>query len=98
LTQRVWRHKILRDHPEFRERELDYPREIRKTIRDPDYVVIGWVEELLALRYCDIAPDRPKYLCVIYRETNGEGFVITTFFISKPQKLLRRGVVWSKPK
>jgi hypothetical protein len=26
------------------------------------------------------------------------GFIITAFFISKPYKLLRRGVLWKKPR
>ena len=98
LTQRIWQDKILKDHPEFNEREEEYSQEIMKTISDPDYVVIGWAGELLALRFCKIAPGDPKYLCAIYREVNGEGFVITTFFISKLPKLLRRGVVWRKQK
>jgi len=69
-----------------------------KAVKDPDYVVIGWAGEYLALRYCKIAPKRPKYLCVIYREGEKKGFVITTFFISKHLKLLRRGVIWQKQK
>ena len=83
LNASIWFNKILKSHPEFGERE-DFIQEIRKTVEDPDYVVIGWAGEYLALRYCKIAPKRPKYLCVIYREGEKKGFVITTFFISTP--------------
>jgi len=93
----MWSKKILKDHPEFRERS-EYLGEVRKTVEKPDYVVTGWAGEYLALRYCETAPRGPKHLCVTYRELDDEGFIITTFFTSKVHKLLRRGVIWEKPK
>ncbi len=97
LDSSVWFNKILKDHPEFGEKE-EFLQKIKKAIEDPDYVVTGWAGEYLVLRYCEIAPKRPKYLCVIYRESEKKGFVITTFFIAKYHKLLRRGVIWQKQK
>jgi len=32
----------------------------------------------------------------VYRELNGDGFVITAFFISRFERLLRRGILWQK--
>jgi len=95
LTKAVWVDKILRDHPEFGGKE-EYVNEIKRTVEDPDYLVSGWFGEYLALRFCEVAPRHPKCLCVVYREVNKEGFIITTFFISKPYKLLRRGVLWQR--
>ena len=95
LTRNVWYDKILVDHPEFGERDT-YLEDVRKAVQQPDYVVKGWAGELLALRWCATAPKRPKYLCVVYRELNDEGFVITAFFISRYQKLLRREIVWQR--
>ena len=95
LTKVTWFDKILKDHPEFGRRE-EYVDEVKRAVEDPDYIVSGWFGEFLALRFCEGAPKRPKYLCVVYRELDGEGFVITTFFISKPYKLLRRGVLWKR--
>lgn len=95
LTKVTWLDKILKDHPELSTKE-EYVNEVKRTIEDPDYIVSGWFGEYLALRFCEAAPKRPKYLCVVYRELNKEGFVITAFFISKPYKLLRRGVLWKK--
>jgi len=97
LNSSVWVNKILKAHPEFAEKE-EFLQEIRKTVEDPDYVITGWAGEYLTLRYCEIAPKRPKHLCVIYREGEKKGYVITTFFISKHHKLLRRGVIWQKQK
>jgi hypothetical protein len=95
LSDKTWSKKICIEHPEFANNE-QYPLEIKKTLEDPDYIVKGWGGELLALRWCEIAPGTPKYLCVVYRELNDDGFVITSFFISRYGKLLKREIVWQK--
>lgn len=95
LTKATWLDKISKDHPELSAKE-EYVNEVKATVEDPDYIVSGWFGEFLALRFCEIAPKRPKYLCVVCREQNKEGFIITTFLISRPNKLLRRGVLWKK--
>jgi hypothetical protein len=95
LTEKIWSEKILKEHPEF-SLEPKYLDELRKTIESPEYIVEGWQEELLALRWCEIAPNSPKYLCIVYREYGNEGFVITAFFISRYGKLLRRKIKWPK--
>ncbi len=95
LTAKVWNGKILLEHPEFAALP-ECAEELRKTIEDPEYIVEGWQGENLALRWCEKAPNAPKYLCVVYREYNKEGFVITAFFISRYGKLLRRKIKWQK--
>jgi len=95
LAEETWQDKICQEHPEFRENE-EYPGEVKKAIEKPDYLVKGWAGELLALRWCDIAPGAPKYICVVYREIRNEGFIITSFFISRYGKLLKRGIIWQK--
>lgn len=95
LTDKVWSEKIIREHPEF-SLQPEYLDALRQTIENPEYIVEGWQQELLALRWCEIAPSSPKYLCVIYHEYANEGFVITAFFISRYGKLLRRKVIWPK--
>ncbi|MBI2916779.1 MAG: hypothetical protein HYY01_02195 [Chloroflexi bacterium] len=93
LTDTIWR-KIRLRHPEFRAPE--YLNETRLAVEDPAYVIKGWTTEYLSLRWCTIAPGAPKYLCVVYRELNGDGFIITAFFISRHERLLRREVVWRR--
>lgn len=95
LTSKVWHEKILLEHPEF-SLLPEYLKEVRKVIEDPEYIVEGWQGEYLALRWCEKAPKNPKYLCVVYREYETDGFIITAFFISKYGKLLRRNVKWRK--
>jgi hypothetical protein len=36
-----------------------------------------------------------KYLVVVYKEDDN-GFVITAFMTSKPEKITRRGILWQK--
>jgi hypothetical protein len=95
LTKKTWENKIILQHPEFT-LQAEYLDELRKTIQDPEYIVKGWRGEYLALRWCTIAPKSPKYLCVVYREHEKEGFIITAFFISRYGKLLRREILWQK--
>ena len=95
LSDAAWVHKILVSHPEF-SADAGYEQELRRTLEDPEFIVEGWEGELLSLRWCPTAPRGPKYLCVVYREVEPMGFVITTFFVSRYGKLLRRLVRWQK--
>lgn len=96
LSINVWVNKILVSHPELATRP-GYVEEVRLTLEDPDFTVEGWAGELLSLRWCETAPKRPKHLCVVFREADPMGFVITAFFISRYDKLLRRKIRWQKP-
>ena len=95
LSQAGWHEKIQRSHPEFASKP-QYIQEIRAALEDPEFIITGWEGELLCLRWCAIAPNAPKYICVVYRPEDPIGFVITAFFISRYGKLLRRGVQWKK--
>lgn len=37
-----------------------------------------------------------KYLVVVFRETDDDGFVITAYFTSKIEKLTNRKILWRK--
>ena len=95
LSEAGWSEKIQLSHPEFSSKP-QYIQEVRHALEDPDFVVKGWEGELLSLRWCAIAPNMPKYICVVYRPAVPVGFVITAFFISRYGKLLRRGIQWQK--
>lgn len=95
LSDAAWNKKILVTHPEFAENP-GYEQELRLAVERPEFIVEGWEGELLSLRWCATAPKGPKHLCVVYREAEPVGFVITAFFISRYGKLLRRTIRWQK--
>jgi hypothetical protein len=67
-----------------------------ETIEDPDYIVQGESNELVAIRYYQKTSISEKNVVVIYKEVVNSGFVITAFMTSKPEKIFRRGVLWKK--
>lgn len=95
LSEAAWTKKILVSHPEFAGNP-SYEEELRSTVEQPEFIIEGWEGALLSLRWCLTAPKGPKYLCVVYREAEPVGFVITAFFISRYGKLLNRTIQWQK--
>ncbi|MFH0795252.1 MAG: hypothetical protein V2A74_14605 [bacterium] len=57
---------------------------------NPLRIVGGKDGELIAYRELESG----KYLVVVYRETDGDGFVITAFFTRRLQSLERRPQQW----
>lgn len=96
LSHDGWYRKIIISHPEFAT-GAGYSDEVRGVLQDPEYIVEGWASESLTLRRCQSAPGGEKYLCVVYRPGKSAGFVITAFFVSRYDKLLRRKIRWQKP-
>ena len=68
---------------------------ILETINSPDFIVKGIKDELIALKHYSKTNLGEKYCVVIYKE-NGDGFIITAFFTSKPETIRRRGIIWQK--
>jgi hypothetical protein len=52
--------------------------------------LVGAAEELLALREISLG----KYLVVVYREFENDGFIITAFVTIRTQSLNRRKQLW----
>ncbi len=86
LTEERWFH-IVESHDEL----AGLSDEVLLTVEDPDFIVRGWSDELLAVRKIN-----DKYLIVVYKELENDGFIITAFITKKVDKVLRRGVVWQK--
>ncbi len=90
LTYKRWVH-ILESH-DYMAGNLDL---VIETVEDPDYIVSGWTDELVALKHYKKTSISEKNVVVVYKE-NQEGFIITAFMTSKEDKILRRGVIWEK--
>ena len=70
LPEEHWAH-IVEEHPEMQ----GLRDAVLKTVSEPGRVVQGGEGELIAVREID----EGKWLVVVYRELNGDGFVITAF-------------------
>lgn len=76
----VERHNILADKQQF----------VLDTLSKPDLILAGNEGALMALR--ELEPDR--WLVVVYREENEDGFVITAFPTRRINSLNRRQQRW----
>ncbi len=85
LTDERWVH-ITEEHCELAGMRL----EVLDTVANPSRILVGGTEELLALR--EISPG--KYLVVVYREFENDGFIITAFVTTRTQSLDRRKQLW----
>jgi hypothetical protein len=58
-----------------------------ETIAEPDLIVKGWTDELIALKHYPKTVISIKDAVVIYKELKNDGFVITSFLTSSCEKL-----------
>ena len=85
LTGERWAH-ITEEHSELAGLQL----EIVETVANPTEIFAGNQGELLAVREVELG----KYLVVVYRESQQDGFIITAFLTRKGHTLRRRQQLW----
>jgi hypothetical protein len=86
LTDERWRH-IIEEHCEL----SDLRNDVMQTVSEPERVLRGKYDELLALRLMEPG----KALVVVYREiANDDGFVIAAFLTRRLGSLDRRAQIW----
>lgn len=87
LTDERWSH-IIENHDELAGRIED----VLTSIAEPDIIVKGEKQELLAVRQV-----HAKWIIVVYKELNNkDGFVITAFITSRINYLLKKEIIWKK--
>ena len=87
LTAERWLH-IIENHDDL----AGYYDIVLNAIEEPDYVITGYKEALIALKEIE----NGKFLAVVYKEISKEdGFIITAYFTSKI-KLEKEAIVWRK--
>jgi len=91
LTYKQWAH-IVEAH-DYMSGCLDI---VIETLSEPYFIVRGWTDELIALRNYDETVISRKAAVVVYKEMDHDGFVITAFMTSRPEQILRRGVLWQR--
>ncbi len=79
-------------HIEFEHDDLQGMRdEVMRTVREPERILAGGEDELLAVREVE----QGKWLVVIYKEISpSDGFVITAYLTRRERQLERRTVLW----
>jgi hypothetical protein len=91
ITYKQWVH--LTENHDYMSGNLD---KVLETITDPDQIVRGSKGESLALRGYEKTNITRKTAVVVYRD-EADGFLITAFFTSKPQKVKQKGeIIWSR--
>ncbi|MCP8322127.1 MAG: hypothetical protein H3Z52_14510, partial [archaeon] len=91
LTSERWGHVIESHNYMAGQHHL-----VLETVSDPEYIVSGGEDEFLAIKFFKDMNLGTKYIVVVYKEVNREGFIITAFMTSTIEKILRRGVTWQK--
>lgn len=85
LPDERWEH-ILAGHGEL----SDMQQAVLDTVAGPERVLAGGADELLAVREIEAG----KWLVVVYREHDDDGFIITAFMTRRSQSLDRREQRW----
>ena len=68
---------------------------ILETIEDPDIILEGDYGALLAVKKYEKTPvTENKYLVVVYKESSGDGFLITAYFTRRYARW--RKVLWQR--
>lgn len=85
LTDERWEH-ITEEHTELAGLKL----EVLETVEKPEKIFAGNEGEHLAARPIGSG----KWVVVVYREKNDDGFVITAFFTRRMRALQKRKQLW----
>mgnify|MGYP001582338020 CR=1 FL=1 len=87
LSDARWTH-IVEHHDDL----PGYRDQVLSVIEEPDVIVRGKSGELLALK-----ARGDLTLVAVYREiSRTDGFIITAFLTSQPERIRKRGVAWQK--
>ncbi len=92
LTHRQWVHTT-----ESHDYMVGNREKVLETVADPDYLVTGELGATIALRHYAATNITEKTCSAIYRDEE-DGFIITAFLTSRPDKIMRRRTtIWTRP-
>ncbi len=85
LGKRIRLTEVQWDHIAYKHKEIiDQIEKIKQVLEDPDTIYFSPSED--NYQYCKLYRETPvteKYLLLVVKHLNGEGFVITAFFVSR---------------
>src|SRR3990172_12240391 len=88
LTAERWAH-IVESH-DYMAGNQD---KVFEALENPDNIVSGTKDEFIAVKHYIKTSISEKHIVVIYKEEENDGFVITAFMTSKPEKVNKKGVI-----
>lgn len=89
LTETQWLH-IVFYHPELREEQ----NKIEKTVSEPDAIMRGAIETArVYYKFYRSTPVASKYLVVVVKMLDEEGFIVTSYFTERMKK---GEIVWRR--
>jgi hypothetical protein len=85
LPNERWSH-IVTEHAEL----TGWREQVLETIANPERILLGSADKRLAVRETEPG----KWLVVVYREFDQDGFIITAFLTRRGRSLDKRQVIW----
>ena len=85
LTEARWKH-IIDGHGELSEMRS----QVLEAVSQPERILAGNLGELMALREVEAG----KWMVVVYRELENDGFIITAFLTRRIRSLSKRKQLW----
>ncbi|MCX6048796.1 MAG: hypothetical protein NT075_27155 [Chloroflexi bacterium] len=85
LTDERWAH-IIEEHAELAELQAT----VLAAVETPTHIFAGNAGELMATQEIELG----KWLVVVYREIDRDGFIITAFLTRRRRQLERRKQIW----
>lgn len=87
LTEERWKHIVLL-HPNLSDKQT----KVLSTVKNPDYILKGQAQELLAVSKLSAR----LYIVVVYKEIKPDGFIITAYDTTDVRWLFKKELIWSK--
>jgi len=89
LTETQWLHTVFY-HPELKEEQ----NKIEETVSEPDAIMKGAIETArVYYKFYKSTPVASKYLAVVVKMVDKEGFIVTSYFTERMKK---GKTVWRK--
>ena len=91
LTRKQWTH-IIESH-DYMAGNLE---KVMETVSAPDCLIKGQMGAIIALKHYSATNITEKHCVIVYKETETDGFIITSFLTSKPGTIKTKGVIWQR--
>jgi hypothetical protein len=91
ITAERWTH-VTENH-DYMAGEMD---KVIESIENLDVIVSGNRDEKIALKHYEKTSITEKHTVIVYKEQKSQGFLITAFMTSKPEKITSKGILWEK--